>query len=62
MGSPPLVGAYRPPNNPPHRAQPAAHAALFLDSEKFGPNGKDDKFKNMQFHEALYWATITLTS
>lgn len=37
------------------------HTALFLEAEKYGPNRLNEKIETLEFHEALYWATITLT-
>jgi hypothetical protein len=33
-----------------------------MEAEKYGPNRLKEEYRDMEFHEALYWATITLTS
>jgi hypothetical protein len=33
-----------------------------MEAEKYGPNAHEEEYKDLHFHEALYWATITLTS
>lgn len=67
-GLPPPPPAPSPPACRPHLPVPATstprlrRAAVFYEAEKHGPNSDREAFQLLEFHEALYWATITLTS
>ncbi len=41
---------------------PTNRPALFMEAEQHGPNASNPEYRDLDFHEALYWATITLTS
>jgi hypothetical protein len=61
-GAGPPCAAPWPQQPPAPPSAPHTPAAVFMEAEKFGPNRMKAEYKELDFHEALYWATITLTS